>query len=135
MQRSAPVLPAIGGLFGVFCPACVPALAVFLPTVGLGFLADLIVSRTILLALLGIALLALHMSALAHRRHFPFVLGLAAALAMIAARNVILQPWLVDVAAAGLIAAGALDWWYRRTGTVAMCPVPHGDRIRESDAS
>ena len=115
-----------GALFGVFCPACIPALAVFLPTIGLGFLANLIVSRVLLLALLGIAIFALHLSSAVHRRQLPFILGLASALAMIAGRSVFLYPWLINGSAAGMIVAAVLDYWYRRSSSsVGTCPIPH----------
>lgn len=124
-NRSIPtVLPAVSGLFAAFCPACVPALAVFLPTLGLGFLANVTVDRTLTLVFLGLALIALHISAFVHRRSGAFVLAVVGAMGIIAGRNVFLRSWLIYGSGALLVGACALDYWYRRHAGSATCPAP-----------
>lgn len=118
-------LSGAGGLFGVLCPACVPALGAFLATIGLGFLANFIVSRVITLTLLGLALIALHISSLVHRRSSAFVLAVVAAMGMIAGRNFVLNQWLIYGSGAALLGAAILDYSYRRCAPAMVCaPVP-----------
>ncbi|MBI4433498.1 MerC domain-containing protein [Candidatus Uhrbacteria bacterium] len=123
-QKSAgSLLTVLGGIFGVLCPACVPVVGTFLTTIGLGILADLVVSRTLMLVLLAFALIALHVSALVHRRSVPFVLAVVASMGMILGRNVILNVWLINGSGALLLLASCLDYWYRRQTVPAVCPV------------
>lgn len=124
MRKWSSVLPAAGGLIGVFCPACIPALAVLLPTIGLGFLASLTVSRILLLVAVGLALLGLHLSALVHRRHAPFLIGLIAAMALIAGRSFLLDRVMIWIASAGLIVAAVWDYACRRRAPQACAHVP-----------
>lgn len=125
MQKTGSTFATAGGLFGVLCPACVPAIAAFLATIGLGFLANFVVSRVIVLVLLGLALIALHASALVHRRSSAFILAVVATMGMIAGRNFVLHQWLIYGSGAGLLAAAILDYSYRRRAPVVTCaPVP-----------
>ncbi len=124
MRKLSSILTTAGGAFGVLCPACIPALGAFLATIGLGFLANFIVSRAITLTLLGLALIALHASSLVHRRSSAFVLAVVAAMGMIAGRNFVLNQWLIYGSGAGLIAAAVLDYVYRKRTPVAACPAP-----------
>ncbi|MBI2482660.1 hypothetical protein HYV74_00605 [Candidatus Uhrbacteria bacterium] len=121
MARSASFLAAMGGCLGVFCPACIPALAVFLPTIGLGFLASLTASWLLLLVAVGGALLGLHLSALVHRRHAPFFIGLFASLLLIAGRGFFLDRVMIWTASAGLLIAAVWDYRCRRKSTAAVC--------------
>lgn len=132
MRHTGTTCSAVGGVFGAFCPACIPALAVFLPTVGLGFLANITVSRILLLAFVAFALIALHSSALAHRRQGAFVLGTIASMGVIAGRTVLLNPWLIYGASAGLIAAAVLDWVYRRRTCPPTYPRSEVERASRS---
>lgn len=125
-------LSAAGGLWAVFCPACVPALAVFLSSIGLGILADFFVSRGVMLVFLGLAFIALHASALVHRRILPFALAIVSGMLAIFSRNVYLNQTLAYVSGAGLVAAAILDYVYRRRAPAITCaPIgqqqPHGN--------
>lgn len=120
-SRSWGWLSGAGGLFGVLCPACIPALGAFLATIGLGFLANFIVSRAITLTLLGLALIALHVSSLVHRRSSAFILAVVAAMGMIAGRNFVLNQWLIYGSGAALLAAAILDYSYRRRAPAMTC--------------
>lgn len=123
--RGGSVFSVAGGLFGVLCPACIPALGAFLATIGLGFLANFVVSRAITLVLLGLALIALHVSSLVHRRSSAFILAVVAAMGMIAGRNFVLNQWLVYGSGAALLIAAILDYSYRRRAPVMACaPAP-----------
>ncbi|MDO8598796.1 MAG: hypothetical protein Q7S02_01680 [bacterium] len=125
MRKLGSIFTTAGGVFGILCPACIPALGAFLATIGLGFLANFVVSRTITLTLLGLALVALHMSSLVHRRSSAFVLAVVAAMGMIAGRNFVLNQWLIYASGAGLLAAAILDYSYRRRAPAVTCaPVP-----------
>lgn len=116
------IFSSFGGVFGVLCPACSVPIATFLSTLGLGFLANFVVSRTITVVLIGLALIALHTSSLVHRRQSAFVLAVVAGMAMIASRNFYLHPWLVYASGIGLVAAAALDFYYRRKAPAVVCP-------------
>lgn len=121
MRTFASSASTAGGLWAVLCPACIPALAVALSSVGLGFLADFFVSRGIMLVLLALAFVALHASALTHRRILPFAVGVASGMLAIFARNVYLNQWLVYLSGIGLLAAAVLDYAYRRRTPVVTC--------------
>lgn len=126
MRKLGSVFATAGGLWAVFCPACIPALAVFLSSIGLGILADFFVSRGVMLVLIGLALIALHISALVHRRFLPFALAVASGMLAIFARNVYLNQTLVYISGAGLIAAAILDVWYRRQAPAVTCTPVQG---------
>jgi len=117
----AGVFPTLGGLWAVFCPACIPALAVFLSSMGLGIFADFFVSRGVMLVLIGLALLALHVSAMVHRRLSPFALAVASGMLAVFSRNVYLNQTLAYASGVGLIAAAILDFWYRRRSPGMVC--------------
>lgn len=121
MKKLGSILTTAGGIFGVLCPACIPALGAFLATIGLGFLANFIVSRAVTLALLGLALIALHASSLVHRRSSAFVLAVVASMGMIAGRNFVLNQWLIYASGAALLIAAVLDYVYRRRAPVTTC--------------
>ncbi|MDO8462918.1 MAG: MerC domain-containing protein [bacterium] len=115
MRNTGTTCAAFGGAFGVLCPTCIPALAVLLPTVGLGFLADATVTRILLLIAVAVSLIALHRSALVHRQQHVFIVGVIAAMGIIAGRMVFLEPWLIYGSSGGLLVAAVLDWKaYRR---------------------
>ena len=79
-------LPAVGAtLLPVgFCPACWPAYAGVLGTLGLGFLLDRAYLLPLTTVLFGVALFALGFRAQGRRGHGPFLLGtLCAALALV----------------------------------------------------
>lgn len=125
MRSWGGIFATTGGMWAVLCPACIPALAVFLSSIGLGVLADFFVSRGIMLILLGLAFIALHASALVHRRVLPFVLAVASGMLAVFSRNVYLNQSLVYLSGAGLIVAAALDFWYRRQAPAMTCaPTP-----------
>jgi hypothetical protein len=115
------MLATAGGLWAVFCPACIPAIAVFLSSIGLGILADFFVSRGVMLVLIALALVALHVSALVHRRLLPFAIAVASSMLAIFSRSVYLNQTLAYVSGAGLLAAAVLDFWYRRQTPAIMC--------------
>lgn len=127
MRKWGSAFATAGGVWAALCPACIPALAIFLSSIGLGILADFFVSRGVMLILIGLAFLALHASALVHRRLLPFALAVASGMLAIFARNVYLNQTLAYVSGVGLVAAAALDFWYRRHAPAMTC-VPVGQQ-------
>lgn len=122
MKKLASIFSSLGGVFGILCPACSVPIATFLSTFGLGFLANFVVSRTITVTLIGLALIALHASSLVHRHMSAFVLAVVAGMALIASRNFYLHQWLVYASGAGLVIAAILDFYYRRHAKAEVCP-------------
>ena len=120
----ASLATVVGAGWSAFCPACVPAVAIFLSSIGLGVLTNVIVSRGAMLVFLGLALVTLHISALVHRRSMPFLIAMGAAMLAIFARNIFLSQTLVYVSSMALFAAAALDFWFRRNAGAAKCPLP-----------
>ena len=122
MQKwTGSVLTTFGGLWGIFCPACVPAVAVLFTSVGLGFLADFFVSRGIMLVMLALAFIALHISARVHGRTWPFALAVVFGMLAVFSRNVYLNQTLVYLSGAGLLIAALFDFIYRRRAPAMTC--------------
>lgn len=110
------MVPGIGAAFlpKLECPACWPAYAGFLTSVGLGFLLD----RTYLLPLtaifLGFDVGALAYRARTRRGYQPFVVGVAAAAIVLAGKFAIETDTLMYAGLVLLIGTSVWNTWPRR---------------------
>jgi hypothetical protein len=122
------MLPGIGAAFlpKVACPACLPAYAGFLSSIGLGFL----VETTYLLPLTGlflaVAVFALAFRARRRRGHGPFILG-AAASAIVLIGKFSFESNLAMYAGLALLVAASLWNSWPRSRPAAACPSCVGD--------
>lgn len=119
---------AAGALPASFCPACYPALAGFVGSLGLGASADRIIAP-LTIALLLIALAGLGFQASRNRNYWPLAAGAAGAAAMYAGQFVLALP---AVKIGGIALLVAASFWNvipklrKRTGH--DCPACAGGR-------
>lgn len=98
---------AFGSSFLVgFCPVCIPAIGAFLSSIGLGFMAQELVLKPLLVAFLSISVLGLLWSyRKEHGNTGPLILGIVMAVSMYLGRYVIFSSFLMYGSIVGLIAA------------------------------
>lgn len=123
-QSSLATVP--GGAFALLpklaCPACWPAYAGLLSSMGLGFLLDTRYLFPLTAAFLTLAVAALAFDARARRGYVPFGLGLAAAVAVLAGKFAVDSNAAMYGGIGLLVAASAWNAWPRRQGDAARCP-------------
>ena len=121
-RSSAAMVPAIGLslLPKIACPACWPAYAGFLSSVGLGFLIDTSYLLPLTAVFLAIAVGALAFRA-GHRRGYrPFVIGLLASAVVLIGKFNFESDAAMYVGLAALVAASLWNSWPKRVE--ADCP-------------
>ena len=96
------------------CPACWPAYAGLLSSLGIGFLWEGPYLLPITVALLGIALAALAHGARQRRGYGPLVLGGVGSVAVILAKFLFHRPWVAAVAAGLILAASVWNAWPKK---------------------
>lgn len=104
------------------CPACWPAYAGVLGSLGLGFLLESTYLLPLTATFLGLALLALGFRASTRRGYRPLVLGITSAFAILAFKFVYPAPSLVYAGLLGLVAASAWNAWPKKTPAAGSCP-------------
>ena len=117
------MLPGIGAAFlpKVACPACWPAYAGFLSSVGLGFLLDTTYLLPLTAVFLAIAVCALGYRAKRRRGYLPFALGLVAAAVVLVGKFTFESDPAMYAGLAILIGASVWNSWPRRQHG-APCP-------------
>jgi len=117
------MLPGIGAAFlpKVACPACWPAYAGFLSSLGLGFLLDTAYLLPLTAVFLAIAVGALAFRARRRRGHLPFSLGLIAAAVVLIGKFSFESDPAMYAGLAILIGASLWNTWPRRQRS-APCP-------------
>lgn len=117
------VLPGIGAAFlpKVACPACWPAYAGFLSSVGLGFLLDTTYLLPLTAVFLAVAVGALAYRARRRRGFLPFGLGVAAAAVVLIGKFTFESDPAMYAGLAILIGASVWNTWPRRR-PAAACP-------------
>jgi hypothetical protein len=103
------------------CPACWPAYAGLLSSLGIGFLWKGPYLLPLTALLLGIALAALAHGAAQRRGYGPLVLGSAGSIAVLLARFLFDTPWIANVAAGSILVASVWNAWPRKPAHRA-CP-------------
>jgi len=117
-------LPGAGSLLLPIgaCPACWPAYAGFLSSLGLGFLLDGLYLLPLLVMLLAFALGSLAYRARERRGFGPSCLGLLGVVAAVIGKFAIPADPLVYLGVAALVVAAAWNAWpRRRSGSCARC--------------
>jgi len=111
----AALLPALT------CPACWPAYAGLLSSLGIGFLWTGPYLLPITVALLGIALAALAHGARQRRGYGPLVLGSVGSVVVIFAKFLFHRPWFAAVAAGLILTASVWNAWPKKLAR-RSCP-------------
>jgi len=124
--RRFAALPGIGAALLPIgtCPACWPAYAGLLGSLGLGFLLDVTYLLPLTVGLFALALFALAWRASTRRGYRPFVVGLLGSAIALTGKFVLLVDPLVYVGVAGLLVASVWNGWPRRvtpSGSCASC--------------
>lgn len=104
------------------CPACWPAYAGLLSSVGLGFLVSTVYLLPLTVAFLLLALAALVSRARKRRGHGPFLLGMAAAVGILFGKFLWGSNYILYGAVGLLVAASLWNTWPRRNHQAATCP-------------
>ena len=123
-KQSILAVPGVGVslLPKLICPACWPAYAGLLSSVGLGFLVSTAYLLPLTVAFLALALAALAFRARRRRGHGPFLLGTAAAFGILSGKFLWGTNYILYPAVALLVAASLWNSWPRHTRQAAMCP-------------
>lgn len=117
------VLPGIGSsLLPVgLCPACWPAYAGVLGSLGLSFLLDEHYLLALTVALLVVALFSLAWHAPSRRGYRPLLIGVLAAVLILAAKFAWPSPPLLYLGAAALLACSLWNSWPQRAAPAGSC--------------
>jgi len=115
-KLSLAMLPGIGAAFlpKVACPACWPAYAGVLSSVGLGFLLDTTYLLPLTAVFLAIAVGALAYRAKRRRGYLPFLVGVAAAVVVLVGKFTFESDPAMYAGLAILVAASVWNGWPRR---------------------
>lgn len=130
-RRILAAIPGIGAalLPNVTCPACWPAYAAILSSLGLGFLMRGPYFLLVIGLLLGISLVGLAYGAKARRGYGPFFIGLTATVVIVAGKMLTDSNLILYAGGALLVGASVWNNWpIKRSATVseekdaANCP-------------
>ncbi|HUP47683.1 MAG TPA: MerC family mercury resistance protein [Thermoanaerobaculia bacterium] len=124
------MLPGIGAAFlpKVACPACWPAYAGFLTSVGFGFLLETTYLFPLTAAFLAIAVGALAYRAKRRRGYLPLLAGIAAAVTVLAGKFGFESDSSMYAGLAILIAASIWNTWPRRREALTCTACPGGEQ-------
>lgn len=122
-RRMLAALPGAGAalLPKVVCPACWPAYAAFLSSIGLGFLMQSVWLLPLTAVFLLIAVGALAFRASARRGYGPAVLGVVASVLVLLGKFALESEALTYAAIGLLMAASVWNVWPRRARSCAAC--------------
>jgi mercuric ion transport protein len=125
-------LPGIGVslLPKLLCPACWPAYAGLLSSVGLGFLVSTAYLLPLTIAFLALALAALVFRANKRRGYIPFLLGLAGAAGILLGKFAWEANYVLYAAVGVLVVASLWNTWPRHAHQAATCPDCEAKRVR-----
>ena len=104
------------------CPACWPAYAGVLGSLGLGFTPDSTYTLPVTVTLLGLALFALAFRARRRRGFAPFVLGIASVASVLVFKFLYVIDPLVYAGLFGLLAASVWNAWPKTREGIGRCP-------------
>lgn len=123
------VVPALGASLLPLgtCPACWPAYAGLLGTLGLGFLLEKTSLLPVTMVSLGLALVSLVYHAKARRGYWPLVLGVVAVSLVLAGKFLFFINLLVYLGLALLVGASVWNSWPHTAATIGSCAAcaPH----------
>jgi len=115
-RRGLAVAPGVGVAFlpKLACPACWPAYAALVSSLGLSFLLSTRYLLGFSLVLLSLALGAIALAARRNRHYLPLWVGVAASATILSAKFALDSQVLLYAGAVGLMAAGLWSNWPRR---------------------
>ena len=133
-RRGLAVAPGVGVAFlpKLACPACWPAYAALVSSLGLGFLLTTRYLLGVSLVFLSLALASIALAGRRSRRYLPLWLGIAASAAILAAKFALESHVLLYTGTAGIMGAGLWSNWPRRkllTGRCRRCDGNDSDGI------
>ncbi len=117
-------VPGVGAAFlpvGT-CPACWPAYAGVLGSLGLGFLLNSTFLLPVTMGFLGLALFALAFRARTRRGYGPLMLGMASVGLILTFKFAYASAPFVYAGLLGLVAASVWNAWPKRAGQIGSCP-------------
>lgn len=128
IKRQLPVVPAV--LFALLpkgaCPACWPAYAALLSSLGLGFLARPRYLLPLTIGFLAIVLIGLAYRAPRRRGYGPLAIGAVASVLIVAGKFLVESDFLFYSGLAVLVGASLWNTWPRKTKPAPCCEsTPH----------
>lgn len=134
-RRGLAVAPGVGVVLlpKLACPACWPAYAALISSLGLGFLLSTRYLLGFSLVFLGLALGAIALAGWRNRHYLPLWLGITASAAILTAKFALDSPVLLYAGAAGLMGAGLWSNWPRRKLLTGECPRCNGIEFKEQN--
>lgn len=117
---------SIGGLLGIFCPACIPLIGTFLTAIGLGALINFKLLSTLTIFFLTIGLMGLYMNYRIHQKPNYLIIGIIASIGIFAARYILETPIILYLS--GAILAGNIIFDYKELKTCKKCEVENGQK-------
>lgn len=122
--RVSASLPGVGATLLPIgaCPACWPAYAGILGSLGLGFLFESTYRLPVTAALFGLTLFALAFRAKTRRGYGPVILGIASVGLVLLSSSAQVFDQLANAGLLGLVAASFWNAWPRKRNEVGSCP-------------
>ena len=117
---TAPFASTVSSLLAIVCPLCIPAFGAFLASVGLGFALNVQFLRSLLVALLLVAIVSLALSTKGHGRRWVLGVGILGAALIYAWRYVWFSQILMGTGAAILIGISIIN--LRLKARCKQCP-------------
>jgi len=121
-EWAAQIAAGFSALVAIVCPLCIPSVGAFLASVGLGFAVNVGFVRSLLLALLGLALFSLAWSSRMHGKWWVFFAGLLGACGIYVGRYLWFSQWFMIVSAAFLIGVTLVN--FRLKAACGRCERP-----------
>lgn len=100
----------VGGLLGIFCPACVPAIGSIFAAIGLGALVNFKLLGILTATFLILGLLGLFLNYRAHKQVYFLLIGLVASLGVFGGRYLMESPYLLYSGGAVLLGNALFDY-------------------------
>jgi len=107
---------------GLFCPLCIPAIAVFLSSLGLGFLATKEAVWTLLVIVSIMLFLGLLWGYRSHRNLFPLIVGILGIAAIPLGNYVVMSRILTYAGVVAVIIAGTSNLLLKHKANNTCCP-------------
>ena len=135
-RRVLTVLPGIGAsvLPVGICPACWPAYAGVLSSLGLGFLVESSYLLPLITVFLGVALIALTYRAKSRRGYGPLLLGVVGAVMILVGKFALSSDSFLYLGLAVLVAASVWNAWPKNKNVQGSCPAC-AHQVREVERS
>jgi hypothetical protein len=107
---------------GLFCPVCIPTIAIFLSSLGLGFLATQEALWVLLAILSTILLLGLFWGYKSHKHVFPLEIGIVGIIAIPIGNYILFSRLLTYAGVIAVVIAGIANLLFKRRAANSSCP-------------